>query len=162
MNFYLALFKDILGQRSFEIILKYFPPQFGSQKSWLTLEIKIKIMAKLSLNWQLKNIFLKLSFKLPQKQNLFIFIEVRSSTFEVRVRLEFSPISSRCSKFGHAKVRVFKVRNFWVRSNTSQNCRNSRNDKEQKRHQCKASVLLPCSYIPIYLFFSSQVSLPRD
>ena len=118
MNFYLALFKDILGQRSFEIILKYFPPQFGSQKSWLTLEIKIKIMAKLSLNWQLKNIFLKLSFKLPQKQNLFIFIEVRSSTFEVRVRLEFSPISSRCSKFGHAKVRVFEVRNFWVRSNT--------------------------------------------
>ena len=119
MNFYLALFKDILGQRSFEIILKYFPPQFGSQKSWLTLEIKIKIMAKLSLNWQLKNIFLKLSFKLPQKQNLFIFIEVRSSTFEVRVRLEFSPISSRCSKFGHAKVRVFEVRNFWVRSNTN-------------------------------------------
>ena len=118
MNFYLALFKDILGQRSFEIILKYFPPQFGSQKSWLTLENKIKIMAKLSLNWQLKNIFLKLSFKLPQKQNLFIFIEVRSSTFEVRVRLEFSPISSRCSKFGHAKVRVFEVRNFWVRSNT--------------------------------------------
>ena len=119
MNFYLALFKDILGQRSFEIILKYFPPQFGSQKSWLTLENKIKIMAKLSLNWQLKNIFLKLSFKLPQKQNLFIFIEVRSSTFEVRVRLEFSPISSRCSKFGHGKVRVFEVRNFWVPSNTT-------------------------------------------
>ena len=72
----------------------------------------------MSLNWQLKKIFLNLSFKIPQNHDLFIFIEVGSSTFEVRVRLDFSQISSRCSKFGHAKVGVFKVRNFWVRSNT--------------------------------------------
>ena len=56
---------------------------------------------------------------MPQNHDIFIFIEVRSSTFEVRVRLVFFEISSRCSKFGHAKVRVFKVRIFWVRSNTN-------------------------------------------
>ena len=55
---------------------------------------------------------------MPQNHDIFIFIEVRSSTFEVRVRLVFFEISSRCLKFGHAKVREFEVRIFWVRSNT--------------------------------------------
>ena len=55
LNFYSALFKDILGQRSCEIILKYFPPHFGSRKSWLTLENKTKIMAKFEWtdNWKI-------------------------------------------------------------------------------------------------------------
>ena len=56
---------------------------------------------------------------MPQNHDIFIFIEVRSSTFEVRVQLVFFEISSRCLKFGHAKVRVFEVRIFWVRSNTN-------------------------------------------
>ena len=63
-------------------------------------------------NWKKK-------FELSQNQDFLHFLEVRSSTIEVRVQPVFFELSSRCSKFGFAKVRMFEVRTFWVRSNTT-------------------------------------------
>ena len=68
-----------------------------------------------------KQIQKTLYLKCPKITTFLQYTEVRSSDFEVRVRPVFFGISLRCSKFGHAKVRVFEVRTFWVRSNTNFN-----------------------------------------
>ena len=86
----------------------------------------------LAFSFPLEVYLVKIVFELATKKHYFLnylkclkimkfsyCIEVRSSDSEVRVRLEIFGKSSRCSKFGNAKVRVFEVRIFWVRSNTN-------------------------------------------
>ena len=100
LNFYLALFRDNLGQISCEIILKYFFPHFGLQKSWLLLENETKIKAAFSLNWKLKNRSLK-TFLWNASKSWYIHL-YRSSKFDLWSS------SSTCIFWN--KIEMFEVR----------------------------------------------------
>ena len=104
-----SLFRDFFGQKYLTETREILPFIF-------LLEVYlVKIVFELATK---KIIYLNY-LKCLKIMNFSYCIEVRSSDSEVRVRPAFFMISSRCSKFGKAKVRVFEVRTFWVHSNTS-------------------------------------------